>query len=209
MSLVALRRRLLGRISVDWHDPDGGRMVGGELHAAPGAPTIALTMSVGGGQFHYVVVHEGCVSSGVRTVSNQWISQWVGVALSSDGVWIVEAARGRALLELGDARMAFRRRGLTTVVASRPSDTAQSPVAVFRSVPRPAARSSFIEIDPAVSSEELAILAVAMASGTVLLLRPLARLALMYWQFSWQRPALTPARRREQWAADVAPRDAQ
>jgi hypothetical protein len=130
-----------------------------------------------------------------------------GRELSADGVRVVTAGRGSAVIECDGAQLTFRRDGFSCVEAVRVGSGGEStPVARFRSVPKPTMPDSFVEIDPGVSRAELTIVAVGMASGVVLLVRRLARLAVANWLFPWQRPVfVVPRSMREHWLTEVLP----
>lgn len=197
-SLIPLVRRRLGRVPVPARSARPGlRVVGAELHEAldGGSMSLCFTMYARDTEFEFDVGCQHVTHSGRWFARSRTAANLTGAVLSN-GLRVVQSDRRSATVEQGFAQLRFVRTGLTTVTAFRKDG--EEPIAVFRSVPLPSAKGSFVAMSPTATHDEVTICAVALASGVVLLLRPFSRIGVVHWPFAWQRPVPPWARSSRQ-----------
>lgn len=168
-----------------------GFVVGGERHLAPDGDRIQLTMSRSGGRFEY------CVETGGMCISGVWLPdstprRRLAGSSPSPGVVCTESSGTSVVVSKGNTSLQFRRKGLTVIEAVRAdSDTV---VGQYKAFPRISRSKSYIALLDNITRDERVILVAAMASGVVLILRPLSSWAVAHWLFSWQRPVFRSSR---------------
>ena len=196
--LQPFRRWRLGRLPLFQGNSvqHSGRLVGSEIHEAPHFMTIRLSMFATRGTFTFNVGFDSVVHSGRWLPITNTLRSLVGAELSK-GVRLVAARKHSAIAEYGNSRLSLQRAGLTGVVVTNVDDGRT--VARLRSIPNTRSLKSFLEVDRIATAEEVSIVVVAMASGIVLMLRPLARFAVVHWPFAWQRPVLSRHATRRRW----------
>lgn len=201
-SLQELRRRRFGKSVVPIVDAatDVGHVVGSEAHWAAHTSPLVLTMGRSGGEFNYSV-HLGDLKHSGRWLPPRHSLKSIAAVELADGIRVVRSQRRLVVIESSEVSLSFRRVGLTVVEAARADDSRT--VARFRALPSPRQPRCFIEIDPGLTPDEQSIAIVAMASGVVLMLRPLPQLAVANWPFAWQRPVLAGERTQRRWLREI------